>query len=289
MPSRPSPASAERRRRQATPNRSLFRGPDDWPLPSDQLVPLVKAHAGDTLLLSFSMGKDSLAMWLYLREHFQIIPYFLYWLPGLSFQADALAYYEDFFGCHIRRLPHPLFYGWLANGLYMPPTQWAWLYAQNLWRFELSDVDDLLALNCGLDRPYTALGFRKADNLDRYRLIKQLGAVAPRDGKRRYYYAVWDWNVEQVAGIINRHKVKLPVDYQYWGRTIAALHYQYLAPMKQHCPDDFAKFLDWFPLIEADFYRWEVLNVKYAHAQDDAADADEDGGDPLEGGGQAQL
>ena len=277
------PETAQPRKTRArTPNRSLFRGPDGWPLPSAELVPRVRDLAGDTLLLSFSMGKDSLAMWLYLREHFRIIPYFLYWMPGLSFQERALDYYEDFFGCHIIRLPHPLLYGWLSQGCYMPPHMWAWMYAQNLWRYELADVDDLLAATLGLDRPYTALGFRKNDNLDRYRLINQLGAVAPRDGKRRYYYAIWDWNIEQVAGIINRHGVKLPDDYQYWGRTIAALHYQFLKPLSVHFPDDYARFLDWFPLLEAEFYRWEVLNPKYAQAHLEEVGADSGGQDQAE-------
>jgi hypothetical protein len=262
----PKNETRQKQPRKRTPNRSLFRAPDGWPEPSDDLIPVMQEHAGETLLLSFSMGKDSLAMWLYLREHFRIIPYFLYWMPGLSFQERALDYYEEFFGCHIMRLPHPLLIQWLDNGLYMPPNLWAYMYKQELVRYELSDVDDALALSLGLDRPYTALGFRRADNLDRRRLIQQLGAVAPVDGKRRYYYAIWDWDIERVAGIINRNGVKLPDDYQYWGRTIAALRYQFLAPLKRHAPDDYARFLDWFPLLEAEFYRWEVLNPKYAQA-----------------------
>lgn len=76
-------------------------GLDGKPLAGLDLIKRVKEITGDTILLSFSGGKDSIAMWLYLREHFEIIPYFLYWVPGLSFVEESMAYYEDFFDTEI--------------------------------------------------------------------------------------------------------------------------------------------------------------------------------------------
>lgn len=78
---------------------------------------VLDAQGHNRLLLSFSCGKDSLAMWLWLREtkQVEIIPYFLYWVPGLSFVERALDYYEQVFGQRITRLPHPLFYDLLTT------------------------------------------------------------------------------------------------------------------------------------------------------------------------------
>lgn len=76
----------------------------------------------DTAILAFSTGKDSLAAWLQMRKYFKrIVPYYCYCVPGISFVEDSLRYYEDFFGCHIYRLPHRSFFRFLRYGLFQPP------------------------------------------------------------------------------------------------------------------------------------------------------------------------
>jgi hypothetical protein len=99
------------------------RRADGTPLAGDDLLAALRDVTGDTVLLSFSRGKDSLAAWLHLREHFRIIPYHLEWIPGLSFVESSLAYYEDVFQTHIIRLPHPLFYQYLRDYAWQTPDQ----------------------------------------------------------------------------------------------------------------------------------------------------------------------
>lgn len=56
----------------------------------------------DKTLLAFSTGKDAIAAWLAIREHFdEVIPYYLYLIPDLEFVEESLAYYEKFFGTKI--------------------------------------------------------------------------------------------------------------------------------------------------------------------------------------------
>lgn len=229
------------------------------PLDSDALIPYVREHYGETLLLSFSGGKDSLALWLHLREHFEIIPYFLYWLPGLSFVEEALAYYEEWFDAEIVRLPHPLFYNMLRTGAYQEPHVVGTVDWLGLPKFDFADLDAIMCSYCDLDpeRTLCAVGFRAADNIDRRNLIIQKGAIGT--ARRKYYYGVWDWNVEQVATIIKRHGVALPADYRYWGRTIAAFDYQFLKPLRTHFPADYERVRQWFPLIDAEFFRYEEM------------------------------
>jgi len=58
----------------------------------------------DTVILSFSNGKDSIAAWLVLRKYFpKIIPFYLYLIPDLEFVESGLTYYEDFFQTKILR------------------------------------------------------------------------------------------------------------------------------------------------------------------------------------------
>lgn len=244
---------------------SLGRRPDgSYMTGLDLLDAVLGAQGHNRLLLSFSCGKDSLAMWLWLREQsrqIEIIPYFLYWLPGLSFVDQALDYYEELFGQHITRLPHPLFYDMLATCAYQTPQRIHAIESLKLWRFDFADIDYILAdeHNLGNDW-YCAIGFRSKDGIDRRNLLQQMGVAGVK--KRHFYYPIWDWDIEQVASIINRHGVKLPDDYRYWGRTLAAFDYQYLAPLKKHFPQDFEKAREWFPLIDAEFFRYEVLNAE---------------------------
>lgn len=227
-------------------------------LSGDALANCVREIAGDRLLLSFSMGKDSLATWLWLRERFNIIPYFLYWVPGLQFVEESLDYYEQFFGQHIIRLPHPLLYKLLRSFAYQPPERVGRLDSLRLVDYDFAFLDEILASEQQLGPDYfCAVGMRAADNLQRLRLIQQMGALG--NIKRRYYFAIWDWKLEQVADLIMQSGVALPPDYAYWGRTLAAYDYQYLAPIRQHYPQDFERIRFWFPLIDAEMFRYESI------------------------------
>lgn len=231
-------------------------GTDGEPLSSADLIQRVKEISGETILLSFSGGKDSIAMWLYLREHFDVLPYFLYWVPGLSFVEESMEYYEEFFGQEIVRLPHPLFYKMLREYAYQPPENVAPLASLQLTDFEFADIDDILVNEYALDPgTFTAIGMRVKDNIDRRNMITQKGTLGT--GKRRYYYAIWDWDVNQVGQIILDHGVKLSKEYKYWGRTLAAFDYQYLKPLAVNFPDDFKRIQEWFPLIDLELFRYE--------------------------------
>lgn len=232
-------------------------GEDGEPLSGLALIERVKEIAGDTILLSFSGGKDSIAMWLYLREHFEVVPYFLYWVPGLSFVEESMAYYEDFFDTEIIRLPHPLFYKLLREYAYQPPEAVAALASLQLVDFDFADVDDILANEYDLGLPFTAIGMRMKDNIDRRNMITQKGVLGT--GRRRYYYAIWDWDVNQVSNAILAANCKLSKEYKYWGRTLAAFDYQYLKPLSVHFPEDFARIQQWFPLIDLELFRYEQV------------------------------
>jgi hypothetical protein len=232
-------------------------GPDGKPLASRELIDTVKRLKGNKILLSFSTGKDSLATWLYLREHFEIYPYYLYWVPGLSWVEEALTYYEEWFGTHIMRMPHPIFYEYLNQFYYQTPERVAVIRALNLPKFDFSDIENILAQWFGLDAPFSAIGMRVADNVDRRNMIFQGGALGLK--RRRYYYPIWDWDIAQVAEIILDNGVKLPKDYEFWGRTIAAFDYQYMKPISVHFPADFEMIRQWFPLIDLELMRYEEL------------------------------
>ena len=241
-------------------DRPDFFTPDGLPLAGSALLDKCLAERGPRVLLSFSAGKDSLAAWLHLLEdgRYEVVPYFLYWLPGLSWVADMLAYYEEFFGCRIVRLPHPYLYEMLDKAAFQPPQRVAALNALDLWRFDFADIDDIVAYGAGLDAPFCAIGMRAADNLERRRMILQQGSLGIK--RRRYFYPIWDWKTADVIAVIQRHGVKISPEYQFWGHTPVSLNYDYMRALKDAKPDDYELVRQWFPLIDLQLFRYEVVS-----------------------------
>lgn len=231
-------------------------------LRGEALIERVRELAGDSILLSFSRGKDSIAMWLYLRPHFEIVPYYLDWIPGLSWVDESLAYYEAFFGQHIIRLPHPLFWQYLNTFRFQPPERVAIIRAINFPPYDLADIDDILCHQLGRPGMYTAVGMRAADGIMRRNLMAQQGVLGTK--RRRYYYAIWDWDIKRVAHTILDAGIKLPLDYELWGRTTTDFTYDFLAGVRERFPADWQRVLTWFPLADLELYRYEVAGQAQA-------------------------
>lgn len=227
------------------------------PLKGEPLLEFAKQEKGDTVLLSFS-GKGSLVMWHYLLSHgFKVVPYYLDWIPDLSWVNESISYYEGFFGQHIIRLPHPWFWQYLNSFFFQPPERVAAIRALNYPDYDFWEVDDMIAYKVGLDKPFCAIGMRENESLARRRMIDQMGSIS--DGRRRYFYPIWDWKVHQVVEYIKSMNVKLPADYWHWGNTNTTFIYRYMERIKTIYPEDWRKVLQWFPLIELEFFRYEVV------------------------------
>ncbi len=230
-------------------------GEDGQPIPSDDLRQYARDIAGNRLLLSFS-GRDSLAAWLYLRDHFELIPYWCYTVPGLSYDEQMLEYYEREFHCHIIRLPHPRTYELLRRGAWQPLENWRMLYYAQLPYFDYADIEQRLARQFGLGENYLAVvGIKAADNLMRLRLIRQMGPIGNKH--RHYYFAIWDWKTVDVQEYIRKAGLKLSREYRYWGSTGDGIEYNWLAYLRDNLPEDYQKVLDVFPLADLELFRFE--------------------------------
>lgn len=239
-------------------NSALGFGSDGMPLPSPDLVPLARQIAGERLLLSFS-GRDSLALWLYLREQgFELVPYWCYTVPGLSYDEEMLDYYERWFDTHIIRLPHPRTYELFYARAWMPPHTAAMLGAARLPRFEFADIERRLAGQLELGDNYlSAVGIRAADNLMRLRLVRQMGPIGLK--RRRYYYGIWDWKTADVRDCLNHYGIKLSASYRHFGSTGDGIDYRFVRYLKDHLPDDYQRVLDVFPLVDLELFRYEQV------------------------------
>jgi len=229
------------------------------PKSSADLLDVARGITGDKLLLSFS-GKDSLAMWLYLRENgFSIIPYLLYTVP-LRIDVEMREYYQDFFGQKIYFLPHPIFYHMLALNRFQPPHIAARLTKLDLPFYDFKAIEDVLASENGMENYLSAVGYLAGDQAGRRSFIVRSGPIGITN--RKYYMAIWDWKASQVMDKMHQYKVKLPYHYRVWGNTGTGRPYEYLGlkELEKFCPDDYELLLKWFPLKSVEKFRYEVVN-----------------------------
>ena len=222
----------------------------------DETIQAVRARQTETML-AFSTGKDAIAAWLAIRDRFERVhPYYLYLVPGLEFVDESLAYYERFFGVKITRLPHPSLHRWLAGGFtFQPPERLAVIQQAELPLHDYADIRKVMIEDHGLQPDMlVADGVRAADSPMRRVAIKRHGSISAKHGR---YHPIWDWLKADLIECFRRSGVKLPQDYQMFGRSFDGLDARFLVPLKRHRPADYRRVLDWFPLAELSVWRWE--------------------------------
>lgn len=225
---------------------------------SDDLCQSRSIDQNRIAFISFSMGKDSIGAWLQMRKYFDyIIPVYFTPFPGLQFIADSIGYYEKFFGTRIIQVPHPSFMRFFNSVVFQPPERIPIL--ENLYfdDYEYEDIFDYLRSELSIgDDIYYATGVRSSDSIYRRVSIKTHGSLNPT---KRSFMAVFDWNQAKLVEELKKSKIKLPIDYKWWGKTFDGVDYRFLNVLKKQAPDDWNRIRDLFPLIEADEFRWEHM------------------------------
>lgn len=228
--------------------------PDGSPFSGEDTIQTI-ADRTDTILLSFSCGKDSLACWLTLRERFKIIPFYMWLVPDLDFVEESVRYYEDYFDTHIIRVPHPSFYRMLRNFVYQPPERVAPIRAADFPAFDYDNLSTWIGQQSGLDDIWTVNGVRAADSPNRRSSINNNG---PINWNRQYFYPIWDMRIAELEDLITREGVKLPIDYKLFGRSFDGIDHRFLHIIKREFPADYEKIIYWFPLAELELMRYTL-------------------------------
>lgn len=198
-----------------------------------------------------------MAAWLQIRRYWtNIVPFYLYLVPGLQFVEDGLKYYEDQFKTEILRVPHPSLARMLRNLVFQSPERASFIERVNIPKLNYEQVEDHLRAKANIPNAWVAVGTRSADSPGRYTAMKRFGQLNP---KRRSFFSVFDWKIADVEREIRAANLKLPVDYQLFGRSFDGIDYRFLKPIKDCFPADYKRILDWYPLAEL-----EILRREYA-------------------------
>lgn len=139
------------------------------------------AADGRPVLLAFSCGKDSIAAWLAMRDMgIEVVPAYLYYVPGLRFVDEELDYFEQKFQTRIKRYPHPSLYRWLNNAVFQAPERLRYIEAARLPEPSYEQMWDFIRADVGLDIEHVVRGWRARRRFDsasrRVRPVRVLAA-----------------------------------------------------------------------------------------------------------------
>lgn len=224
---------------------------------ADEICQFISKKANGVCMLSFSGGKDAVASWIKLKEHFHTIyPVFYYLIPGLQVVEENLKYYEDIFQTKIIRVPNPNLFRMLNNAVYQTPQRMKIIESFFFPSYSYDDLFNWVKDDLKLPKnTWVAIGNRMYDNLNRYGSIKKYGA---HNDKRKTFYPVYDYYIRDVVKIIADHNIKLSKEYRIWGKSFDGLDYRFIKPLKELYPQDYETILSYFPLLKADILRYEA-------------------------------
>lgn len=212
------------------------------------------AEHGGRHIVSFSLGKDAIASWLVLRKHdIDCVPYYLYLVPDLEFVEESIRYFEGYFSQPIMRLPHPSLFRMIDNAVFQPPERISVIDDLNPIRIKYEDIYDAVRGEHGLTRQsLIASGVRAADSIVRRLSFQRHGHI-----RKDCFYPVWNFRKKDIYALMGAEGVKLPIDYEVFGRSFDGIDARFLVPIKQHFPRDYERILEWFPLADLEVFRYE--------------------------------
>ncbi len=216
------------------------------------IIERAKAMGIRDVLVSFSAGKDSLAVADLCFEHFNRVQlFFMYVVPDLSFQEIYLRYIENRYNTKIDRIPH-----WQMGSIYRGSgSRHATKQATTMPAVKIRDVDHAMRKKHGL--LWVASGETTGESLQRTAMIKSCDGVCTARG---HIYAIGYWRKKDVEGYLSAKDIMLPPEYSitYDNRSYGGLRMELIVPIHDNFPEDYAKIRRVFPLIDAQVSRWRA-------------------------------
>lgn len=222
---------------------------------SQEVRQRIKAE-GRPVMLSCSLGKDSLAAWVALEEDgIEVVPYYLWSIPHLPMIEESIAEIEGVFGVRIHQYPHPRWFGTLKNLLAQSPDHCGIIEAARLADMSYEKERPLILEDLGLpDDTWDCDGVRACDSPYRRTALMKNGVMKHSTRKAS---VVADWTKAEVMDSLERRGIGLPPDYELFGRSFDGLDMRFIKPIRDNRPEDYEVIKKWYPLIDMDILRWE--------------------------------
>lgn len=205
-----------------------------------------QAKVTDSVIVAFSGGKESVVTLDLCNRYFKNVKaFFMYLVPGLSFQERTLRWYENKYNIEIMRLPcmdlaMAFRYGCFRGSDFSVPA----ISINDIYKYVRKEYDTW----------WIAAGERINDSIVRRAMMKKSGSI---DVQRGRFYPVSAWTKNEILQYIKFHKLKLGEDSQKLGFSFKSLEGRELYMVKTYYPQDYEKILRVFPFAEASVKRFE--------------------------------
>jgi phosphoadenosine phosphosulfate reductase len=210
-----------------------------------------KAEVSDSCLVAYSGGKDSLVvMDLCMKTFKNVVPFFMYFVPGLECVEKQLRYCKERWGKDVLMYPHWLLYRCMKNGIYCDEH----FSKDEMPEPSLLDIYSWVRAETGIS--FLATGAKKSDSIWRRRCY--FSSTAHWDWA---FYPCQEWNKFDVMAYLEVNKIPMP-DSSGKSATGIDLSTPSLLWLHDKYPDDFKTLLNWFPFAEAVVQRRKFYGIK---------------------------
>jgi 3'-phosphoadenosine 5'-phosphosulfate sulfotransferase (PAPS reductase)/FAD synthetase len=213
----------------------------------------------EQVTLGFSMGKDSVACAIILRDlGVKFTPFYFYHVPDLEFVNKQIEYYQDVFKTEIVQLPHPMLYDRIRHQDFQYKEVCDWLGQYKFNKMSFRKLIDFYLEENDLTDLYDVVGMRASESFNRRMFFKDYGPI-----HKDKIYPIYNWRQKETKEFVISKGIKLTDDYKIWDRSWDGLKYQFLFGIKKHHPEDFERIREYFPLIELELKRYEFNQSYY--------------------------
>ncbi len=191
------------------------------------------------VIVGFSTGKDScVTLDLCFRFFDRVVPFFMYYVPEMSFQERVLNFYEKKYNISIERLPHFELGSLMRYGMYRAPDY-------DVPVISAKDVYDYMRGRTGIT--WVCCGERIADSTIRRAMIKRTGSI---DKGRGRFFPLAYWKKRDVMEYLRLKKLPLGEDSRVFGHSWGQFDGETLLTVKKRWPHDYERIKRLFPLCE---------------------------------------
>jgi len=250
----------------------------DKPAPFDVVQRAAREHGVREVIVGYSMGKDSIATLDLCLKHFErVVPYFMFIIPGLSYQQDYIRFTERRTGVSVVQVPH-----WVLSHQYRSNHfRYHTTSAAKVRKVVQFDIDAGLRLDHKIR--WLANGDKACDSVQRNARLKKCRGIEQQYAK---LFPLTYWNHGNVFSYLRAQNIPLPPAYRY-GRIVSkkktsgrgnlgdSMMYHNIKLIHDHFPEDWKLVKRYYPLAEMQLVRYEhEHNITVEHETDEGTATD---------------